>query len=65
MTRRLLVFVFCLLMTAEAGAVLKEKDLQQTLAILKTELQRYNMELKERANVRKQRNKAKRSTQLA
>ena len=58
LTRRLLVFVFCLLMTAEAGAVLKEKDLQQTLAILKTELQRYNMELKERANVRKQRNKA-------
>ena len=58
LTKRLLVFVFCLLMTAEAGAVLKEKDLQQTLAILKTELQRYNMELKERANVRKQRNKA-------
>ena len=56
--RILLIFVFCLLMATEVGAVLKEKDLQQTLAILKTELQRYNMELKERTTVRKQRNKA-------
>lgn len=46
-----------MLMVSEAGAVLKEKDLQQTLAILKTELQRYNTELKERTLVRNQRNK--------
>ena len=51
-TGLLLTFVL-----TEAGAVLKEKDLQQTLAILKTELQRYNTELKERTTVRKQRNK--------
>ena len=37
--------------------MLKEKDLQQTLAILKTELLRYNNELKERTQVRKQHNK--------
>jgi small-conductance mechanosensitive channel len=53
-----LAILFCVLTATEAGAVLKEKDLQQTLAILKTELQRYDTELQERTAVRKQRNKA-------
>lgn len=55
---RFLAILFCVLTATEAGAVLKEKDLQQTLAILKTELQRYDTELQERTAVRKQRNKA-------
>ena len=37
--------------------MLKEKDLNQTLAILKTELLRYNTELKERTETRQARNK--------
>ena len=55
--RLLLIGVLLTFMLTEAGAVLKEKDLQQTLAILKTELLRYNNELKERTQVRKQHNK--------
>ena len=54
---RLLIFVCCLLMTTEAGAVLKEKDLNQTLAILQTELEQYNTELSSRTAARKARNK--------
>ena len=42
--RLLLIGVLLTFMLTEAGAVLKEKDLQQTLAILKTELLRYNNE---------------------
>ena len=57
MKRLLLIGVLLTFMVTEAGAVLKEKDLQQTLAILKTELLRYNNELKERTQVRKQHNK--------
>ena len=57
MKKLLLIGVLLTFMLTEAGAVLKEKDLQQTLAILKTELLRYNMQLKERSEVRKQRNK--------
>jgi small-conductance mechanosensitive channel len=57
MKKVLIIGVLLMLMVSEAGAVLKEKDLQQTLAILKTELQRYNTELKERTLVRNQRNK--------
>ena len=57
MKKVLIIGVLLMLMVLEAGAVLKEKDLQQTLAILKTELQRYNTELKERTLVRNQRNK--------
>ena len=57
MKRLLLIGVLLTFMLTEAGAVLKEKDLQQTLAILKTELLRYNNELKERTQVRKQHNK--------
>ena len=57
MKKVLIIGVLLMLMVSEVGAVLKEKDLQQTLAILKTELQRYNTELKERTVVRNQRNK--------
>ena len=57
MKKVLIIGVLLMLMASEVGAVLKEKDLQQTLAILKTELQRYNTELKERTLVRNQRNK--------
>ena len=54
--------LFCLLvllmgMTLEAGAVLKEKDLNHTLEILQTELEQYNTELKSRSEVLKARNK--------
>lgn len=54
-----LTFIFFLLIsyTLEAGAVLKEKNLEQTLSILKIELKQYNDELKERSAVRKARNK--------
>ena len=39
----------------EASAVLKEKDLEQTLGILRTELKQYNNELDSRAALRKER----------
>ena len=54
---RLLIALFCLLMTTEVGAVLKEKDLNQTLAILQIELEQYNTELSSRTAARKARNK--------
>ena len=54
---RLLIIVFCLLTMTEAGAVLKEKDLNHTLAILQTELEQYNTELSSRTAARKARNK--------
>lgn len=54
---RLLIFVICLLTATEAGAVLKEKDLNQTLQILQTELEQYNTELSSRTAARKARNK--------
>ena len=42
---------------SEAGAVLKEKDLEQTLAILQSELEQYNNELTMRSAVRRERAK--------
>jgi small-conductance mechanosensitive channel len=44
-----------LAIVTEAGAVLKEKDLEQTLGILRTELKQYNNELDRRSSVRKDR----------
>ena len=41
----------------EAGAVLKEKDLEQTLGILQTELEQYNTQLKQRSALRRARTK--------
>ena len=57
MMNRLLIALFCLLMATKVGAVLKEKDLNQTLAILQTELEQYNAELSSRTAARKARNK--------
>ena len=51
------LFVLLMGMTQEAGAVLKEKDLNHTLEILQTELEQYNTELKSRSEVLKARNK--------
>ena len=55
MKRLILILVAVMGLSIEAGAVLKEKDLEQTLAILQVELEEYNNELKLRTNVRKAR----------
>ena len=52
-----LTLLFLLSLALQASAVLKEKNLDQTLLILKSELQDYNDELTKRAQVRKARNK--------
>ena len=57
MKRFLLIFVLMTGFIAEAGAVLKEKDLEQTLAILQSELEQYNNELTMRSAVRRERAK--------
>lgn len=57
MKRLILIFVAVMGLSLEAGAVLKEKDLEQTLAILQVELEQYNNELKLRTDVRKARTK--------
>ena len=57
MKRILLLCIFALAMIIEAGAVLKEKDLEQTLGILRTELKQYDNELTRRASVRRDRTK--------
>ena len=41
----------------EAGAVLKEKDLEQTLGILQAELEQYNQQLTIRSAARRERTK--------
>ena len=51
------LLIMLLGMTTEAGAVLKEKNLGETLAILLTELQDYNDELTKRSQVRTARNR--------
>ena len=57
MKRILLFCVFTLAIVIEAGAVLKEKDLEQTLGILRTELKQYDSELERRSTMRKDRTK--------
>ena len=57
MKRILLFCIFALAVIIEAGAVLKEKDLEQTLGILRTELKQYDNELTQRSTVRKDRAK--------
>ena len=57
MKRILLFCVFTLAIVIEAGAVLKEKDLEQTLGILRTELKQYDSELDRRSTMRKDRTK--------
>ena len=54
--KRLLIFcIMAMGFAIEASAVLKEKDLEQTLGILRTELKQYNNELDSRATMRKER----------
>lgn len=55
--KRLLLLCIFALSILEAGAVLKEKDLEQTLGILRTELKQYNNELDRRSSARKDRTK--------
>ena len=57
MKRLLLIFAILTLCLTEAGAVLKEKDLEQTLTILQVELEEYNKDLTMRSAVRKERAK--------
>ena len=55
--RLIIVLVVVLGFALEAGAVLKEKDLEQTLGILQTELEQYNTQLKQRSALRRTRTK--------
>ena len=55
MKRLILIFVAVMGLSLEAGAVLKEKDLEQTLAILQVELEQYNNELTVRSVRRQER----------
>ena len=56
--RRLLLILLAVIGAAvEAGAVLKEKDLEQTLTFLQAELEQYNNELSVRTAIRKERTK--------
>ena len=57
MKRLLLLLVIVVGFAVEAGAVLKEKDLEQTLMILQAELEQYNNELTARTAARKARTK--------
>ncbi len=54
--KRLLIFcIMAIGFAIEASAVLKEKDLEQTLGILRTELKQYNSELDQRSAMRRER----------
>ena len=56
--KRLIIILFMLAGLAyEANAVLKEKDLEQTLTILQEELEQYNSELSVRSAARRERTK--------
>lgn len=57
MKRLILSFLFLLGFLMESGAVLKEKDLEQTLTILQAELEQYNSELSVRSAARRERTK--------
>ena len=57
MKRLLLLCIFSLALMMDASAVLKEKDLEQTLGILRTELKQYDNELIRRSAVRADRTK--------
>jgi len=57
MKRIAYIIILLIGMTVEAGAVLKEKDLEQTLTFLQAELEQYNNELTVRSAVRRERTK--------
>ena len=58
MKRLILIFVALMGLCIESGAVLKEKDLEQTLTILQQELEQYNNELTSKSAIRKERTKS-------
>jgi small-conductance mechanosensitive channel len=56
--KKFIIILFMLVgIIIEAGAVLKEKDLEQTLTILQAELEQYNNELSVRSAARRERTK--------
>ena len=57
MKRILIIIVLLVGIISMADAVLKEKDLEQTLTILQAELEQYNNELSRRSTMRKERTK--------
>ena len=57
MKRFFLIFLILTSFCVDAGAVLKEKDLEQTLTILQAELEQYNNELSVRSIARRERTK--------
>ena len=57
MKRFFLIFLLLTSFSVDAGAVLKEKDLEQTLSILQSELELYNNELSMRSVARRERTK--------
>ena len=57
MKRFFLIFIILASFCVDAGAVLKEKDLEQTLSILQSELELYNNELSMRSVARRERTK--------
>ena len=57
MKKFLIILLLLIGITHEAGAVLKEQDLEQTLTILQTELEQYNSELSVRSAARRERTK--------
>ena len=57
MKRFFLIFIILASFCIDAGAVLKEKDLEQTLSILQSELEQYNNELSVRSVARRERTK--------
>ena len=63
--KRLLTILLVLWTALSSHAVLKEKDLDQTLQILRTELSSYNRELKERMERAKQYNEQLRDQLIA
>lgn len=57
MKRLVIILLLLVGITYESSAVLKEKDLEQTLTILQAELEQYNNELSVRSAARKERTK--------
>ena len=57
MKRLTIILLLLMGLAHEANAVLKEKDLEQTLTILQVELEKYNSELSVRSAARKERTK--------
>ncbi|MBR5324863.1 MAG: mechanosensitive ion channel [Prevotella sp.] len=57
MKRLVIILLLLVCIVHEASAVLKEKDLEQTLTILQAELEQYNSELSVRSAARRERTK--------